>query len=271
MKRLVKEALRRVGLLAVVFRLSEIIRTAWFSIRNPQARQRLKKGPDGLPLPPLKQMMFVAGTPEVNWFLEGGRLAAQSVRETLEKNGLALEAFSAVLDFGCGCGRVLRHWRNIQGPQWRGADYNAEMIRWCQHNLSFAQFAINPLDPPLPYPAATFDFVYALSVFTHMPEALQHAWMAELGRVLKPGGYLLITTHGERFLGTLTSSEKAQFHAGQLVVTDAEAAGTNLCGAYHPERYVRERLAAGFDVVDVIPAGAKGHAGQDIYLLRRKA
>jgi hypothetical protein len=53
-------------------------------------------------------MMFVAGTPEVNWFLEGGRLAAQSVRETLEKNGLALEAFSAVLDFGCGCGRVLR-------------------------------------------------------------------------------------------------------------------------------------------------------------------
>jgi ubiquinone/menaquinone biosynthesis C-methylase UbiE len=64
----------------------------------------------------------------------------------------------------------------------------------------FAQFEVNGLAPPLAYEANHFDFIYALSVFTHLPESLQTAWMSELARVLKPGGYLLMTTHRECYL-----------------------------------------------------------------------
>ena len=42
-----------------------------------------------------------------------------------------------------------------------------------------------------------------------------------------------------------------------------------MCGAYHPEIYVRERLARGFQVVEFVPEGAAGNPYQDAYLLRR--
>jgi hypothetical protein len=49
----------------------------------------------------------------------------------------------------------------------------------------------------------------------------------------------------------------------------AEAAGTNLCSVYHPETYVRERLAENFSVVLSHPRGAAGNGQQDMYLLRK--
>ena len=46
--------------------------------------------------------------------------------------------------------------------------------------------------------------------------------------------------------------------------------GSNVCGAYHPEAHVRERLARGFSVVEFVPKGALGNPWQDRWLLRRE-
>jgi hypothetical protein len=43
------------------------------------------------------------------------------------------------------------------------------------------------------------DCIYAISVFTHLSAELQDLWMKELRRIVRPGGHLLITTHGESF------------------------------------------------------------------------
>ena len=63
--------------------------------------------------------------------------------------------------------------------------------------------------------------------------------------------------------------ERARYRAGSIVVRYGEAAGTNLCSVYHPEQYVRERLAGHFSVVSSHPRSAAGNGNQDTYLLRK--
>jgi SAM-dependent methyltransferase len=261
-----KRILAGLGLLAVAVRVRDVLWTARFWRAN--ARYWREGAADGLPIPPFSLRILVAASPDISWFLESGRRAAESIRATLARKDLDIADMRAVLDFGCGCGRVIRHWAAL-GAELHGSDLNPTLIYWCGRNLGFGRFATNGPLPPLPYVGGQFDFAYSLSVFTHMPETAQEAWMGELARVLRPGGHLLVTTHGERYVGQLTGEERSRFAAGQLVVRNEDRPGSNVCGAYHPESYVRERLARGFRVLEFIPEGAAGNPYQDVYLLRR--
>ena len=130
---------------------------------------------------------------------------------------------------------------------------------------------IGALDPRLKYADEQFEFAYALSVFTHTPETLQQPWIDELWRVLRPGGYLLMTTQGNEFLGKLSAQERNQYHEGRIVVRFENAAGTNLCSTYHPQSYVRQKLAGKFSLALCRAGAARGNGNQDIYLLRKSS
>ena len=263
MKSLLLRGLARLGLLRPAYR-------AYESLTSLRAVGRRPPPPDdGLPVPPPRLIVRVAGTPDPTWFLESGRLAAEAISSALSRAELRLEDTGALLDFGCGCGRVTRRWAGVNGTEIHGADRSGRAVEWCRVNLPFARFVSNDLAPPLPHGDETFDLVYALSVFTHLPEELQLAWIDELGRVLRPRGALLLTTHGGRYRDRLTPLERERFDRGRLVVRWPEAAGSNLCSAFHPPAYVRERLAARFEIVDFVPEGAAGNPHQDLYLLRR--
>lgn len=224
---------------------------------------------DHLPIPPAHMIQEVVNTEEISWFLSSGRISFEGIRYTLQKSGFSPENFHSVLDFGCGCGRVIRYWYGIRGPRLYGTDYNPELIEWDQHKLRMiGKFSINQLAPPLSYLDASFDLVYALSVFTHFTAKLQKEWMDELYRVLRPGGLLLITLHGRSRLDQLNEAQRERFRSGEMVVIFEERVGENICGAYHPETYVRMNLAERFEVIDIIENGARD-SSQDIYLLRR--
>jgi SAM-dependent methyltransferase len=224
--------------------------------------------PDGRPFPPAYMIEWVAGTPDPAWFWEGGRRAAQALRALLDAHGVAGTNAGAVLDFGCGCGRVVRHLRGVSA-RLHGCDSNKRMVGWCRSNLPFATFAAHGLRPPTAYAEGQFDLVYAFSVLTHLDEALQRRWMEELWRLLRPGGHLVISTHGAHYRQELTADERALFDQGHLVVREPELAGLNACGSYHPRAYVEGTLGRGFDVVAFEPEGAAGNPHQDLYLLRR--
>ena len=87
--------------------------------------------------------------------------------------------------------------------------------------------------------------------------------------MLRTGGRLLISTHGRSYLPRLDSHEREQFERGELVVRWADIPGTNLCSAYHPERYLRETFARGFTFLELDPEGAHGNPTQDLVLLRK--
>jgi SAM-dependent methyltransferase len=220
--------------------------------------------PDGLPVPP-PRLAALVGHSNAEAFLASGRDIAECIREVLARHAAAPEGFRRLLDFGCGCGRVLRNWRTLASTEVHGCDYNPDLVGWCAENLAFARVRANGLGPPLGYPSEHFDFIYAFSVFTHLDEPRQREWMDELRRVLRRGGRLLVTTHGEAYAGTLTRPERAAFEAGRLVVRYGQAAGTNLCAAFHPPAYVRSTLARGFGVLDY----SFTRTGQDFVLLEK--
>ena len=269
MKKNILDALENLGLLRILFRALEMVKRF-----DPQAmlqypRFQSQGAPDGLPIPPRKLIVLVAGNANVTHFLDGGQLAAQSIQDTLQRNNLPIENFHTMLDFGCGCGRVIRNWRSLHGVNIYGSDYNHELIAWCDENLDFAHFDSNDLAPPLSYENNKFDLIYALSVFTHLPEELQLTWLQELTRVLQPGGYLLVTTHGDHYLDMLSAQERTRYDGGQLIVHFEQVAGTNMCSAYHPEAYVRNDFAVGFEIIDFVPRGAIGNPHQDLYLMQK--
>ncbi|MFB3890349.1 MAG: methyltransferase domain-containing protein [Candidatus Bathyarchaeia archaeon] len=239
----------------------------WRSLRS--APYRISGAPDGLPIPSSRLLFTVAGTPSVTWFLHSGQVAAESIVSSLKSNGIRLRDFDSILDFGCGCGRVIRHFNGLKQTRLCGTDYNQELIRWCRRNLRFAEFETNHLNPPLNYGEGKFDFVYALSVFTHLPANLQLLWRDEILRALKPGGFFLMTTHGEHYLRELTPEEQDAFQDGQLVVRGGNTAGSNFCAAYHPLVFVRREFGRGFRIRDFIPEGASGNPYQDVFLLEK--
>jgi SAM-dependent methyltransferase len=258
-RRLVKQVLDRVGLLAPLSRRYHLWRA-----RPGAAGLGVV---DGLPLPPPDLMMLVGGDGDAARFVETGRGIAAAIEDVLGRAGLRLDQFSAVLDFGCGCGRVLRHWSGVRGPRFHGCDVDSRLIAWCRDNLPHISCHVSSAAPPLDCPAAAFDFVVMFSVFTHLPRAAQQAWLAELARVLRPGGHLLLTTHGEHYTSDLTAAERARFAAGELVLRFPNAAGSNACVAYHPEAAIRSLAAERFEIREFVPA----RFGQDFSLLQRQA
>jgi SAM-dependent methyltransferase len=228
-----------------------------------------KRSPDGLPQPPPFLAFLVGSSFDIERLYEQGRLGAQCIREVLRRHGYEIESMAAILDFGCGCGRVTRQWAALGPGIVYGTDYNELPIRWCREALSFARFDTNQLGPPLRYAADTFDLVYSISVLTHLTKELQEAWMAELARVLKPGGILYLTLHGETRKDELLPHDREAFDRGEMIVRFGRYSGENLCYVHHPGSYVREHLVGTrYDVLETVPGGARD-ANQDVWLLRK--
>jgi SAM-dependent methyltransferase len=260
MKPALLRVLGRFGLLVPAFRVKERMQSLGVKAGGV--------GPDGLPLPPPKLLLRVTGTTEATSFVEGGRLTEESIRTALARAGAPLESLEAILDFGCGCGRVLRRWHSLDA-RICGTDLSKSAIKWCRAHLPFVEADVNGLEPPLAYGDASFDLVYAISVLTHLPVKTQLAWRDELGRVLRPGGCLLLTVHGEAYLDQLTNEERLIYAEGGCVVRWREAAGSNFCMTVHSPEFVRDHLADGWEFVEHVPRGALGSPEQDLIVLRK--
>jgi SAM-dependent methyltransferase len=110
--------------------------------------------------------------------------------------GVDLEA--PILDWGVGHGRVLRHLRRAgaAGPL-HGVDIDPNNIEWASKHLPQLSLQLGPLMPPTGYADSSFALVYGISVMTHLSREVQHAWLAEIARILRPGGIALLTFTGD--------------------------------------------------------------------------
>lgn len=228
----------------------------------------------GRELPPAALRFKVRGTPSGDVFARVGRDSARQIDEALRRDGRGMAGYRAILDFGCGCGGTLTWVRDL-APEasLAGTDIDADAIAWCRAHLPWAAVATNGPQPPLPYADGAFDLVYAISVFTHLDEDHQRQWLAELRRVIAPGGTCVVTLHGPDTATSISPGDRERLtdHGFVFVRTNATRGlfPEWYQNAYHEPWYVRQTFAEYFDVGTYVPRGLIGH--QDIVVLSRRA
>jgi SAM-dependent methyltransferase len=148
---------------------------------------------------PGDELVFrVTGLTDRDVFFDSGQQSVRDIDRALAVIGRSLESYSTILEFGCGCGRIMLWLEHLAATaELHGVDIDERAIKWAQANMPYATFTVNDPLPPLDYPDGFFDLVYNHSVFTHLDEEYQDKWLAELRRVTKPGGTILLTVHGE--------------------------------------------------------------------------
>lgn len=111
----------------------------------------------------------------------------------------------AVLDVGCNVGDSLR-WAHERGVRaLRGVDINAQAVTVARErlrDLPDVDVRHGSADA-LPFPDASVDLVLCLEVLEHIPGELRAGAVAEMRRVMRPGGRLLLTTPHRGLFGWL--------------------------------------------------------------------
>jgi SAM-dependent methyltransferase len=131
----------------------------------------------------------------------GSLLYADMVADACAETGFELAPGRAGLDFGCSSGRVVRVLAAaFPEMSWHGCDPLAAPIDWARANLPEIDFLQSPEGPPLRYGDGSFDLVFAISIWSHFAEPSALRWLDEMRRLLRPGGRLVLTTHGPHAL-----------------------------------------------------------------------
>jgi SAM-dependent methyltransferase len=228
-----------------------------------------------LPLPPRHLQERVVGwySPD---FVKSATRSLREFNEILCFFGKSLLDFDRVLDLGVGCGRIIRCFHELRPrASFTGADIDAEAIEWLEKNYGpfFGRFVVLPHLPPSELGGCSFDLVYAVSVFTHLDETMQFAWLGELRRVTAPGGYLLITVHGRhhRLKHPREMQEKILAHGFHYCHDVPVTVGlpTFYKHTFHTKEYVEREWSRFFDILHYQETGSEGH--QDLILCRNRS
>ena len=110
----------------------------------------------------------------------------------------SLPASGRVLDAGCGSGQTMT-WLADLLPRWErvGVDVASEAVASAR---SIGEAVIEASVLSLPFDSASFDLVITLDVLQHLPlDGGDAAALAEMRRVSRPGGTLLIRTNAQSF------------------------------------------------------------------------
>ena len=174
-----------------------------------------------------------------------------------------------ILEWGCGPARLLRHFPELLKNCFTslyGSDYNRVSIAWCGKYIPGVTFLTNRLLPPLDLPDDFIDAVYCVSVFTHLSREAQDAWLAEILRVMKPGGIFFMTVHGDECSVKLTSDESRAYRDSGCVVRGEVTEGQRTYTSYSSPGYMRDVFLKGLEILEHIPGE---NSAQDIWIVKK--
>jgi SAM-dependent methyltransferase len=117
----------------------------------------------------------------------------------LARDAIAPQVPRSILDFGCGIGNTVRLLaKAFPKAVVTGVDPSPESIHVARELSSSdarrCRFVVQE-KARLPFPDESFDVGFTSNVFHHIPRRDHLGWIRELGRVVRPGGILLLFEH----------------------------------------------------------------------------
>jgi len=125
------------------------------------------------------------------WFVGRRRILLQVLGRYIGESGADQRR---ILDVGCGTGTILTYLAAYGNAQ--GVDIDEEAVGYC-HERGLLDVRLGAA-ATLPFDDGCFDLVTALDVLEHLED--DTAALREIGRVLRPGGQLLMTVPAHRFM-----------------------------------------------------------------------
>ena len=127
----------------------------------------------------------------VSAYFSSGRNDAQQIARLIKSLGLTEP--SRVLEFASGYGRVSRH---MTAFNLTCSDIHDTAISFLREKIGVPALQ-SKLDPNLLETSEKFDFIFVLSLFSHLPDHLFRGWLKRLIEMLSPRGFLMFTANGE--------------------------------------------------------------------------
>ncbi|WP_196189310.1 bifunctional 2-polyprenyl-6-hydroxyphenol methylase/3-demethylubiquinol 3-O-methyltransferase UbiG [Conexibacter sp. W3-3-2] len=230
--------------------------------------------------------------PEVHAMAHGPQAAggdpwlADAVVHAAAETGYTIPDGGTVLDFGCSSGRVLRAIAAARDDvRCLGCDPNRPAIEWAQKHLPMAEFFVSPQRPPLDLAYGELDFVYAVSIWSHFNRAPALDWLAEMHRLIRPDGRLVLTTHGLTSIAKTRSVDELSEGSATEATAELVRSGFHFIdvfgdegdwgvrdpewgNAYFTLDWLSEHMTPGWSIRLFRPGGLDGN--QDLIVLGRE-
>jgi SAM-dependent methyltransferase len=206
-------------------------------------------------------------------FVDNSDFVASAVKDVARLAERGLTPNSRLLDWGCGAGRlavgILESWGNI--ARYDGVDVQKRLIEWAGMHIATPNIRFTHVDIAnarynrsgssklrIPGDSHDYDALYGYSVLSHMGSTELHAYLGEIRRLVKPGGFAWVTAFVED-------------NVPNEVVNPQGYGPLEWAGALHCVRYDRtyfeSAVAAAALTIDSFEHGDETD-GQSLYVLR---
>jgi SAM-dependent methyltransferase len=216
----------------------------------------------------MEHPQFESDEAKVEYYFADGAKSARQFSELLHRYCEPTRQ-PQVLEFASGYGCVTRHLIRDRGLQLESCDIHPAALEFLRDAIGVRALPSSRFPEEVSFPH-DFDFVFALSFFSHMPITTWRRWLVRLSQSLKPGGVLAFTTHGMASRALADNPEIPEsgfwFRASS---EQADLAGEEYGTSIVTETFVRQSAETipSIELAEVRPAYWWGH--QDLYVLRR--
>ncbi len=233
----------------------------------------------GVKIPPAWLIQAFTGAPDTIDHIESGKRSADYYVDLYNRLCGNYDNVERVLDFGCGCGRVLSRMPSSGGARYFGIDLHETALEWLRKTMPEGTFSAGSAMPPVDIEAQEFDLIYSVSVLTHLNREQEGAWLDEWHRLLKVGGFVIATFRAEDWVDRFTLERQ------KMAIRKSWSEGDGFCyqkhrywegifpefyaGTYQTIDYVRSNWGKRFEILAIVPPADSPNEQNTVVMRKR--